>query len=157
MNLSTISNTGYEVLLSALVSNVFAQITKTIVNAIQKRQWDPRMLYSTGGMPSSHSSTVTAMAASIGIVDGFDSTTFALAVCVASIVMYDAAGVRLAASKQAIVLNTIVSELFNKHPQLKGKRLKELLGHTPMQVVAGAAVGIVAAYLWHYYLTGVWK
>lgn len=157
MDLSHISNTGTEVLLSALVSNVFAQVTKTIVNAIQKKRWELTMLYSTGGMPSSHSSTVTAMATSIGLIDGFSSTTFALAACVCGIVMYDAAGVRLAASKQAIVLNTIMQELFSLHPKLKGKRLKELLGHTPIQVLAGAGVGIGAAYLWHYYLTGAWS
>ena len=156
MNLSSITDNGYEVIVASLLANIIAQITKTIVNAFQKRTWQTRMLYSTGGMPSSHSSTVTAIATSIGLVDGFSSTSFALAVGIAAIVMYDAAGVRLAASKQAEVLNKILNELFNKHPTLKSTRLKELLGHTPIQVLAGAAVGIGVSYGFHYYLTGFW-
>ncbi|MBX7243680.1 MAG: divergent PAP2 family protein [Bacteroidia bacterium] len=154
MNLSSISNTGFEVIVASLLANVIAQITKTIVNAFQKKSWESRMLYSTGGMPSSHSSTVTAIATSIGLVDGFASTTFALGAGIAAIVMYDAAGVRLAASKQAEVLNEMIKELFSLHPTLKGTRLKELLGHTPIQVLAGAGVGIGVSYAFHYYLTG---
>lgn len=149
MNWNVILNSGYEVIIAAIIANVSAQILKTIVNAIEKRTFDSSMLYSTGGMPSSHSSFVVSVATSIGIIDGFNSTTFALALCVATVVMYDATGVRLAASKQAIILNQILKELFSLHPTLKGKHLKELLGHTPVQVLAGAALGIVVSFGLH--------
>lgn len=143
-------------MIASVLANIIAQVTKTIVNAFQKKAWESGMLYSTGGMPSSHSSTVTAIATTLGLVDGFSSTTFALGVGIAGIVMYDAAGVRLAASRQAEVLNEMIKELFSKHPTLKSTRLKELLGHTPIQVVAGAGLGVLVSYCLHYYLTGMW-
>lgn len=147
-----IKGTGYEVLLVAVVANVAAQIAKTIVNAIQQRKWDSAMLFSTGGMPSSHSSTVTSVTTAIGIIDGWNSTTFALSVCISLIVMYDAQGVRLAASYQAQILNQMVKELFSLHPNFKGQKLKELLGHTPMQVVVGALLGVGVAFGFDWYL-----
>ena len=139
-------------MLVSLVANFVAQVSKTIVNAIQIRRWDPRMLWSTGGMPSSHSATVTSVSTMVGIVDGWNSTTFAIAVTVACVVMYDAQGVRLAASRQAEVLNDITQELFDLHPQFKVARLKELLGHTPMQVIVGASLGVAIAFLFHYWV-----
>ncbi|MFN0201499.1 MAG: divergent PAP2 family protein [Bacteroidia bacterium] len=148
----TLLNTGYEVLLGALIANVGAQVAKTFVNAIKLRKWDSSMLLSTGGMPSSHSATVTALATALGIIDGWHSTTFAIGLWLALIVMYDAQGVRLAASVQATILNQILKELFSLHPTLKGKKLKELLGHTPMQVVMGALLGIGIAFAFHHYL-----
>lgn len=147
-----IKGTGYEVLLVAVVANVAAQIAKTIVNAIQHKKWDSAMLFSTGGMPSSHSSTVTSVTTAIGIIDGWQSTTFALSVCVSLIVMYDAQGVRLAASYQAQILNQMLKELFSLHPAFKGQKLKELLGHTPMQVVVGALLGVGVAFGFDWYL-----
>lgn len=150
MNFTNIYNTGYEVMLAAFISNITAQVAKTIVNAFKKGTFESHMLYSTGGMPSSHSSTVTATAASIGIVAGFDSPVFALALIFSLITMYDAQGVRMAAGHQATILNQMLRELFSQHPTLKFKNLKELLGHTPMQVLVGALLGVGVAFVWHY-------
>ena len=96
-------------------------------------------------MPSSHSATVVGMATSVGLIDGFSSVTFAVAAGVASVVMYDAAGVRRAASRQAVVLNQIIQNLFSNDPALNKGKLKELLGHTPTEVFAGAALGIAVS------------
>lgn len=98
-------------------------------------------------MPSSHSALVTALAASVGQVQGWDSTEFAIATVFAIIVMYDAAGVRQAAGKQAKVLNQIVDEMFQEHPEFNEDRLKELLGHTPVQVIVGSILGIGIAWV----------
>ena len=99
-----------------------------------------------GGMPSSHSALVVSMATSIGYANGFNSSIFALSATVALIVMYDAAGVRRAAGKQAAVLNEIVEEL-QAHRGIREEKLKELLGHTPIEVIAGAALGILIAFI----------
>lgn len=100
-------------------------------------------------MPSSHSATVTALAVAIGFQDGFDGSVFATAVIFASVVMYDAFGVRLHAGRQAEVLNQIVYELPAEHPLADTRPLRELLGHTPPQVVAGAILGFVTATIGH--------
>jgi hypothetical protein len=98
-------------------------------------------------MPSSHSALVCALATAIGIKEGLSSTLFALAFALAVIVMYDAAGVRRAAMMQARILNQIVDELFQGHP-ISETRLRELLGHTPFEVVVGAILGVVGAWWW---------
>lgn len=95
-------------------------------------------------MPSSHSAFVTSLATGIGLYEGFDSTMFALATVFALIVMYDASGVRRAAGKQARVLNAIIEDLNRR--ELHPERLKELLGHTPFEVVVGALLGILMAF-----------
>lgn len=94
-------------------------------------------------MPSSHSAFVTSLATGVGLVEGSDSTLFALAAVFALIVMYDAAGVRRAAGKQARVLNAIIEDLNRR--ELHPERLRELLGHTPVEVVAGALLGVLVA------------
>ncbi len=95
-------------------------------------------------MPSSHSALVTALTTGVGLRDGFDSSLFALAVVFALVVMYDAAGVRRAAGgKQARVLNAIIEDLNRR--QLHPERLRELLGHTPFEVLVGALLGIIIA------------
>ncbi len=151
--LQHISNTGWEVILALSISNVFAQLIKIVIFAVQRKQFNINIMFATGGMPSSHTSTVVSMATSVGLIDGFDSTTFAIAACIAFVVMYDAAGVRRAASKQAKVLNQIIGELFSDHPNLSSDKLKEFLGHTPIQVFAGAGLGIVISLLVHWWLT----
>ena len=97
-------------------------------------------------MPSSHSATVIAMATSIGLIEGFNSTLFALSLCVSFIVMYDAAGIRRSASKQAAVINQIIKVITKDIPSLSTKRLKELLGHSPIEVIAGAVWGIIVSF-----------
>ncbi|MCX7839030.1 MAG: divergent PAP2 family protein [Anaerolineae bacterium] len=124
-----------------------AQILKVIIELVWYRKFNLRLLVSAGGMPSSHSAMVCGLATAIAIQDGLASTTFALAFVLAMVVMYDAAGIRRAASMQARILNQIIDELFQGHP-ISEVRLRELLGHTPIQVAAGAALGIVMAWWW---------
>lgn len=124
-----------------------AQVSKPIIEYIRKRKLNLRLLTTAGGMPSSHSALVCALATAIGIKEGLSSTIFALAFALAVIVMYDAAGVRRAAMMQARILNQIVDELFQGHP-ISETRLRELLGHTPVEVVVGAVLGVVGAWWW---------
>lgn len=123
-----------------------AQALKVIYHLTTQRKLDLRLLISAGGMPSSHSAFVSALATAIGLREGISSSAFAICVVFASVVMYDAAGVRRAASRQASILNRILDELFSGQP-LSEERLWELVGHTPIQVVVGAAIGIGLTWL----------
>jgi uncharacterized protein len=118
-----------------------------LIELVKNRKLDINVLVTTGGMPSAHSALVTALAAGIGQTLGWASSEFAVAVVFAIIVMYDAAGVRQAAGKQARILNQMIDELFHEHPNFNGDRLKELLGHTPVQVIVGSALGITISWL----------
>lgn len=135
------------VLLIAIAACLIAQALKLFVDIIRNGKLNFRVLVETGGMPSSHSALVTALAAGVGQTVGWESSQFAIASIFAAIVMYDAAGVRQAAGKQARVLNQIVEELFQKDHQLNEDRLKELLGHTPVQVIAGCLLGVAISWL----------
>jgi uncharacterized protein len=130
------------VLVAALLAGLLAQGIKLFVTCIQTRKLDLRVLVSSGGMPSSHSALVSALAAGVGKTSGWSGPEFAIATIFAFIVMYDAAGIRQAAGKQARVLNKMIEELFDEQPQFSEERLKELLGHTPIQVFAGATLGV---------------
>ncbi len=152
MNLSQIYNTGYEVIFAAFTGIIFAQIIKSIVFLIIRRKIDLRLFTTTGGMPSSHSAGVMGLSTAVGLINGFHSVEFAIALGFACIVMYDAAGVRRAAGKQAACLNKIIMDIYKQDLAEAGGKLKELLGHTPMQVFAGAAFGVLYAYLLHSYL-----
>ena len=100
-------------------------------------------------MPSSHTAVVCALAAAVAMIQGLSSVAFAITAILAIVVMYDAAGVRRAVSRQSIVLNRIVRELMEKRPRGEVERdLREFIGHTPFQVIAGAGVGIFIAWLW---------
>ncbi|PKA59671.1 hypothetical protein AXF42_Ash011795 [Apostasia shenzhenica] len=121
-------------LLSAFLAFSVAQFLKIFTNWFKERRWDSRKLLSSGGMPSSHSATVAALAMAIGLQDGMAGSSFALAAVLASIVMYDASGIRLHAGRQAEVLNQIVCEFPPEHPLSNIRPLRELLGHTPLQV-----------------------
>lgn len=129
------------ILLAAFLAWAVAQVSKTFIDLFQQRRLVLSRLVSSGGMPSSHSALVTGLATAAGRVSGLGSATFAIAVVVASIVMYDAAGVRRAVSIQARILNQMIDELFEGKP-LAEKRLRELIGHTPIQVFVGALLGI---------------
>jgi len=124
-----------------------AQILKVTIELIWRRKLNLRLLTSAGGMPSSHSASVCALATAIAIHDSTSSSLFAISLLLAIVVMYDAAGVRRAASIQARILNQIIDELFQGHP-IGETRLRELLGHTPVEVAAGAALGIAGAWWW---------
>ncbi|KAI8528030.1 hypothetical protein RHMOL_Rhmol12G0119300 [Rhododendron molle] len=115
----------------------------------KERHWDLKKLVGSGGMPSSHSATVTALAVAVGFQDGFGGSLFATALTLACVVMYDAFGVRLHAGRQAEVLNQIVYELPAEHPLAERGPLRELLGHTPPQVIAGGFLGLVTATIGH--------
>lgn len=124
-----------------------AQILKFFIELIWRRRANFRLLTTAGGMPSSHSAAVSALATAIAIREGAGSSIFVLAVVFAAITMYDAAGVRRAASIQARILNQIIDELFQGHP-ISETKLRELLGHTPIEVVAGLLFGVVGAWWW---------
>ena len=130
-----------KVLIAAFLAWAIAQVSKTILELIRERKLMLGRLVSSGGMPSSHSALVSSLAAATGRVEGIHSTAFAIAVVLASIVMYDAAGVRRAVSIQARILNQMIDEIFTGHPMAE-KRLRELIGHTPVQVLVGALLGI---------------
>jgi uncharacterized protein len=134
------------VLVVALIACVLAQVLKLVVEFVRHGKVTFRTLVETGGMPSAHSALVTSLAVGIGQTAGWESTEFALALVFAIIVMYDAAGVRQAAGKQARLLNQIVDELFHDS-SLNEDRLKELLGHTPVQVFAGSILGALISWL----------
>ncbi|NJR75276.1 MAG: divergent PAP2 family protein [Scytonema sp. CRU_2_7] len=135
------------VLLVALVACLIAQSLKLVIELVKNRKLNVRVLVTTGGMPSAHSALVTALATGVGQTLGWASPEFAVAMVFAIIVMYDAAGVRQAAGKQARILNQMIDELFHEHPEFDGDRLKELLGHTPVQVIVGSALGITISWL----------
>ncbi len=149
MDFSAIYNTGYEVIFSAFTGIITAQIIKCIVFVIIKRNIDLRLFTTTGGMPSSHSAGVMGLSTAVGLIKGFNSIEFAIAIGFACIVMYDAAGVRRAAGKQAACLNKIIMDIYKQDLAEAGGKLKELLGHTPMQVFVGATYGVCYAYFVH--------
>ncbi|KAH6768980.1 Acid phosphatase/vanadium-dependent haloperoxidase-related protein [Perilla frutescens var. hirtella] len=136
-------------LISALFAFAIAQSTKFFASWYKENRWDLKQLVGSGGMPSSHSATVAALAVAVGFEEGFGGSPFAIALILAFVVMYDATGVRLHAGRQAEVLNQIVCELPSEHPLAETRPLRELLGHTPPQVVAGATVGLVTAAIGH--------
>lgn len=145
-----IYNNGYEVIIAAVIANTIAQWIKIIRYGFKRKKMNYAIMFATGGMPSSHSSTVASMAASVGIVSGFDSTVFAVAALFAGVVMFDAAGLRRNAGRQAVVLNQIISEILSPEHRLSKEKLKEFLGHTPMEILAGASLGILISLAYHY-------
>ena len=153
MDFSQIFNTGYEVIFTSFSAIITAQLIKCIVFLIIKRKIDVRLFTTTGGMPSSHSAGVMGLSTTVGLINGFHSIDFAIALGFACIVMYDAAGVRRAAGKQAACLNRIITDIYKQDLAEAGGKLKELLGHTPMQVFVGATYGIFYAILVHQILS----
>jgi len=129
------------VLVAAFMAWAVAQVSKTIIDLFQQRKLVLSRLVSSGGMPSSHSALVTGLATATGRIAGVSSAPFAIAVVLASIVMYDAAGVRRAVSIQARILNQMIDEAFQGSPMAE-KRLRELIGHTPFQVIVGGMLGV---------------
>lgn len=137
------------VLITAIISWFTAQVMKVILVFIINKKIDFGRIVGSGGMPSSHSSFVVSLAVAIGLTMGFDNPMFAVCACFALVVMYDAAGVRRSAGQQARILNQLVDNWGRGDFQDTDKRLKELLGHTPMEVFAGGILGIIIALLRH--------
>ncbi|MDJ0704280.1 MAG: divergent PAP2 family protein [Leptolyngbyaceae cyanobacterium MO_188.B28] len=135
------------VLFVALIACLAAQALKVVFEFAKNRKLNLRVLVETGGMPSAHSALVTALAVGIGQTLGWASPSFAVTSVFAIIVMYDAAGVRQAAGKQARILNQIIDELFKEDSDFNQDRLKELLGHTPFQVMVGSILGVAISCL----------
>lgn len=135
----------YKLLIIPVLAWLSVQLFKFITYAIKNKRINLRRLVETGGMPSSHSAVVTSLMTSVAILEGITSTDFAMVFIFGIIVMYDAAGVRRAAGKQAGILNQII---YSKQVKVDtNEKLKELLGHTPVEVFVGAVWGIILAIL----------
>jgi len=135
------------VLIISGVSWAVAQLIKVSVVLIKEGRLDLRYMVSSGGMPSAHSATVCALATSVALVEGFESVVFGITAILAIVVMYDAAGVRRSVSRQSVVLNRLVKEIMVKRPRYEVEHdLRELIGHTPFQVIIGAILGIGIAW-----------
>jgi acid phosphatase family membrane protein YuiD len=132
-------------LICAVLGWFSASIAKIIIILIKEKRFELRKLFASGGMPSSHSATVSALAIAVAKTNGLKSTSFAIAFIFAFIVMYDASGVRRAAGEQARILNHLVNNLSEHKPVYLKKNLKEFIGHTPLEVVVGALLGILIA------------
>jgi acid phosphatase family membrane protein YuiD len=133
-------------LIAGLIAWGLAQAIKVPLEYIHTRRWNWVLLFRAGGMPSSHSALVTAVAHATGLFAGFDQPIFALAVAVAMVVVYDATGIRRQAGKHAALINAMIDDLASGHP-LKGEQLREVLGHTPLEALAGVLLGLVIAQL----------
>ena len=129
---------------AAFIAWFIAQVLKVILTFISEGRLNIYRMIGSGGMPSSHSSFVMGMSTAVGLVEGWDSCAYAIALVISLIVMYDASGVRRSVGKQAIILNNIIDDLYHHKPVAQDK-LKELVGHTPVEVFAGAILGIVVA------------
>lgn len=133
-------------LLPAIVAWGIAQALKLLLMSLRHRRLYLRALADTGGMPSSHSAIVMGLTTAVGRLDGLGSATFSIALIFSIVVMYDAQGVRRAAGRQAEVLNRLIEDVFAQRG-VREERLRELLGHTPVQVLVGAALGVVVGLL----------
>ena len=142
--------TGLEVIVASLIATFLAQLLKFIFYYLKHTSVNFRIFASTGGMPSSHSAAVVSAMTSVGLIDGFTSTLFAIALVFGLIVMYDAAGLRRSAGQMATQLNLLVDALYEQRPHSFRNKLIELLGHTPLEVFMGALLGIAIAILIHY-------
>ena len=135
---------GNDVLASCVIAWLVAQLSKPLIHYVHSRRVNLRYFVTAGGMPSSHSAVVVALATRVGVDTGVSSIAFALATVFAAIVMYDAAGVRRAVSLQARVLNRMLTEMIEAQ-HFNEDRLRELIGHTPFEVAVGALLGALAA------------
>lgn len=131
-------------LIVGLTAWLLAQIIKLPLDYLYSRKWNWALLLTTGGMPSSHSSLLTATTLGIGLYHGFDNPVFAIAVAITMVVVYDAAGVRRQAGIHAQRINVLFNELLHGH-MLNEKDLREVLGHTPLEVIGGILLGFIVA------------
>ncbi|WP_231724624.1 divergent PAP2 family protein [Streptobacillus felis] len=142
---------GNKIIDVVFISAMIAQLYKCFSPIFKGKKIDFSRIFSTGGMPSSHSSSTMALSVSVGIVKGFNSVEFAIALVFAIVTMYDATGIRQEAGKHAKILNSIIEEKrFLDKEEIK--ELKEFLGHTPLEVFIGALLGILVSLLMKGYL-----
>ncbi len=135
-------------LIAGIVSMLVAQIIKSVYFYFKDDHLNLRHVFTAGGMPSSHSALVGSLTAAIGLQEGWNSSLFCICVVFSMIVLYDATGVRRAVGRQAAILNQIVDDV--SHGNFKPKKLTELLGHTPAEVVVGVLLGIGIAFTLYY-------
>lgn len=135
-----------KIFLTTLSAWLIAQTLKVFIGVVQKKRFDFRLFVGTGGMPSSHVAGASCLATAIGLECGFDSVYFALAASFAIVVMFDAQGVRRATGKQARILNKITDDIYWQG-KIHDGRLRELIGHTPLEVIGGFLVGVLIAVL----------
>lgn len=133
-----------QVFVISFVSWFMAQLLKVLLTLYFDKKLNLYRMVGSGGMPSSHSSTVMALSTAVGLLNGWNSEIYGMSLIFSLIVMYDASGVRQSVGKQAIILNTILDDLY-QHKPIREERLKELVGHTKVEVLAGAVLGIVIA------------
>ncbi len=139
---------GNRILDIVVVSLVVAQTLKVIFYFFKEKKLNLRKYLDTGSMPSSHSASVSSLATAVGISEGVDSVCFAISLIFSLVVMYDATGVRQAVGKQAVVLNKMINNIRKKENSvLFEENMKELIGHTPLEVLAGAALGVTIAFV----------
>ncbi len=137
-----------KVLLAALLAWAVAQSLKMILGVIREKRFNFRWLMTSGGMPSSHVSMSMSLTTACGLTYGFDSGIFAVSLGFATITMFDAQGIRRHSGRQAKLLNKIVDDIY-AHKAVEEARVKELLGHTPVEVFAGGALGILIAIIFY--------
>lgn len=134
------------ILMVTLAAWAIAQTIKVFLGVVRERKFNFRWFIGTGGMPSSHAAGATALAVTCGFKTGFDSPLFALATVFAMVTMFDAQGVRRETGQQAEILNKILEDIYWKG-KVESERLKELIGHTPIQVFIGAVIGFLVAFI----------
>jgi hypothetical protein len=133
-----------EIFITVVVAWFIAQSAKVFLGVISEKRFNFKWFVDTGGMPSSHAATVSALACAIGLRYGYKSSIFAITLIFAWIVLMDAQGFRRSVGKQAEILNTVLDDIYWKK-KIKEEKLKELLGHTPVEVLIGAIIGILVA------------
>jgi len=137
------------IMIASLIAWLLAQFLKVPIQYLFHRTFDWSLWFNTGGMPSSHSALVTAVMLATGLYAGFNTPIFAVALALMMVVVYDAAGVRRQAGMHAERINMIINELFSGQP-ISEENLKEVLGHTPVEVIGGVFLGLVVSW-------GVWN
>jgi hypothetical protein len=133
----------------AIILGTLIQCYKGVAYFVARRRWNFRRFFETGGMPSSHAAAVSALSTAVGLKEGFSSTLFGVTLYFSAVIMYDAAGLRRAAGRQAAILNRLLDEHF-VHAEVDTHRLMEVLGHTPFEVAVGAALGVGSAFAWNW-------
>jgi hypothetical protein len=134
---------GYPELIACVVGWLVSSVLKIPTYYYVHRKLNLRQAFGTGGMPSSHAATMTATTLAIGLFSGFNHPAFALAVAISMIVIYDAAGVRREAGYHAVIINRMIDE-YVKGPLINQRKLKEMIGHTPLEVVGGVMSGLAS-------------
>ncbi|MBM7561563.1 divergent PAP2 family protein [Fusibacter tunisiensis] len=135
-----------KVLIAAFIAWFIAQFLKVLITFVIEKEFRFERLHGSGGMPSSHTSTIVAASTAIGLLEGWETPFYGLSLIMAFIVMYDASGVRRSVGKQAKIINDIIKDIY-KHKHLEEEHLKELVGHKPTEVAVGAILGIIIANL----------